>query len=54
LSALSKAIARAEKRIEAMTQEDRERFYIHILQEELRRGLPKRAAPPPSITKGEG
>jgi hypothetical protein len=35
MSALSEAIDRAQKRLDQMTQKDRERFYALVLREEL-------------------
>lgn len=47
MSGLSEAVARAEKRLADMTQEDRERHCVRILREELNRRADPRS-------KGEG
>jgi hypothetical protein len=41
MSALSEAIARAEERLEKMTQEDREKYGLLVMQQELRRDEPE-------------
>jgi len=38
MSELSEAIDRAQARLDTMTQEQREKLHVIILQEELRRG----------------
>ena len=45
MSDLSEAIERAQKRLDSMTQEQREKYYHLILREELRRGASKPQEP---------